>query len=576
MNLNKIPAHLDRTLVPSRFLPSVLTLLLTVGLSSAICPFSFAQEDADPPEVVAGERLFLETRFAQFYFARAQGNANYQLPAGDGVMNTTVTTGAPFTGPFAGQSMNCRACHLVDEHNATGGNRTYSDFARRSPVPAREDGQTTAPRNSPPLVTAARPSNGHVVLHHDGEFSTGVDLVKATFTGRNFGWLPQERAVAVHHLANVIRNDDGAGALAAEFGNLPYAVLLKGTSPAIPAELRVPAKFRINVASASDEQILTAVARIVDAYDRSLQFAQDAKGQFETSPFDVFLAKNQLPRKPAFIPDRRSSRGYVVETDLAYSRRLRASLNALTAPQYVTGADGEFLTHDQAFQFGPAELAGLKIFLAEPPKLPAPAPAGQVGNCIACHMAPSFSDFSFHNTGAAQEEYDGVHGAGAFARLVIPSLSQRRKGYDAYLPATSRHPSALGVFKDVPALTKPGRTDLGMWNVFANPDMAAPQTRLRQLLFIPFGNNSTAAMLDRAIARFKTPSMRDLAHGAPYLHNGSKDTIESVLQFYRDFAESTRQGGVRNPDENIGKIHLDAADIAPLTSFLRALNEDYN
>jgi len=53
--------------------------------------------------------------------------------------------------------MNCRACHLVDEQSGVsgGGNRTYDDFARRSPIPAREDGLATTPRQSPPLVNAS-------------------------------------------------------------------------------------------------------------------------------------------------------------------------------------------------------------------------------------------------------------------------------------------------------------------------------------------------------------------------------------------------------------------------------------
>lgn len=551
------------------------SILLAVIFCSAWPHRAFA-DDVDPPEVTVGERLFLETRFAQFFFARALSDANYQLPVGDPVMNTTATTGRPFVGPFAGKSMNCRACHLVDEQNATGGNRTYDDFARRSPVPARTDGATTAPRNSPPLVTAARPANGHVLLHHDGEFSTGFDLVKATFTGRNFGWLPQERVLAVYNLANVIRNDDGKGSLAADYSNLPYSVLLKGAAANIPAELRLPAKFRLNVASATDEQILNAVARLVDAYDQSLQFAKDQRAQFNTSPFDLFLAKNHLPQKPAYLRVRFRPGHFILESDLVYSRRLRALIEGLSAPQYVTSAEGAFETHRQTFQFGPTELGGLKIFLAEPPLPPTPAPASKLGNCLACHMAPSFSDFSFHNTGATQEEYDGVHGAGAFSALAIPDPAQRLKAYDSYLPATTRHPFALGLFKDVPSVGKPGHTDLGMWNVLGNPDMPAPQIRLRQLLFIPLGNNSGAALLSRAIARFKTPSLRDLGHGAPFLHNGSKDTLEDVLQFYRGFADLTRQGKVRNPDANIGKIHLGTADIAPLAAFLRSLNEDYN
>lgn len=50
------------------------------------------------------------------------------------------------------------------------------------------------------------------------------DLVEGTMTGRNFGWLPDEHATALAHIADVIRNDDGRDALAAEFGAFPYRV----------------------------------------------------------------------------------------------------------------------------------------------------------------------------------------------------------------------------------------------------------------------------------------------------------------------------------------------------------------
>ena len=62
-----------------------------------------AAQAADPPEVAIGERLFLETRFAQFFFTNSGGNVNTNLPVGDPALAATVTTGAPLAGPFAGQ-----------------------------------------------------------------------------------------------------------------------------------------------------------------------------------------------------------------------------------------------------------------------------------------------------------------------------------------------------------------------------------------------------------------------------------------------------------------------------------------
>lgn len=92
----------------SPFRLALAGLLLAAGIQA---------QEFDPPEVTIGElRLFLETRFAQFFFTNG-GNVNTNLPAGDPALDFSVTTGLPLTGPFSGQSMNCRACHLVDEQS---------------------------------------------------------------------------------------------------------------------------------------------------------------------------------------------------------------------------------------------------------------------------------------------------------------------------------------------------------------------------------------------------------------------------------------------------------------------------
>ena len=209
-----------------------------------------AEEEGDPPEITNGERLFLETRFAQFFkvFWDGGGDVNEPLPEGDHMLDKVVNwklTPEEFAeGPFAGQSMNCRSCHFVDELGVEEplpgyGMRTYSDFARRSPVPVREDGHTTSVRNAPPLVNASLPRDVFF-LHFDAEFPTLVDLVKGTLTGRNFGYLPAEQGDAIAHIARIIREDDGSGDLAQEFGGLSYSVLFAGTDPAIPEEFLPP------------------------------------------------------------------------------------------------------------------------------------------------------------------------------------------------------------------------------------------------------------------------------------------------------------------------------------------------
>jgi cytochrome c peroxidase len=278
--------------------------------------------------------------------------------------------------------------------------------------------------------------------------------------------------------------------------------------------------------------------------------------------------KNDLPRAPA-----------ADESPLDYGRRLRSLLDALSAPQFVTPNDGAFTTHEQAFSFGPEELQGLKIFLREPTTSPLPPEVvarGTIGNCVACHTPPHFTDFSFHNTGATQEEYDAIHGRGAFAALAIPDLPTRHADPNAYLPATPQHPEARGPFRAIPAADKPGWTDLGLWNIYANRDFPRPQWRIERLLCETAQPCRPGALLPKAIARFKTPGLRDLGHSAPYFHSGRQHTLEDVGRFYQGMADLARDGRVRNGAPELGGIALAAEDIAPLSAFLRALNEDYN
>lgn len=539
-----------------------------------------ARPASDPPEVTNGERLFLETRFAQFFkaYLEAGGTVNTPLPAGDPVMNLATTTEGGLPGPFAGLSMNCRACHLVDEHVGTpgGGMRTYGDFARRSPIPDRGDGKTTAPRNSPPLVNASLPRSVGTLFHFDGEFSTMAGLTAATFTSRNFGWLPGERSHAVAHVARIVREDNGTGALAQEFGSLPLTVMLTGSSPAIPKEFRIPPAFRIDVTRATDQEIFDGVVRLVSAYVEQLVFSQDDTGAFNLSPYDVFLARNGFPRKP----DQN-------ESDLDYSRRLRSLITARERAgtlQFVLGnpntSDGKFQFHDQEFRFGPDELLGLKLFLAEPASA-SPSPddvtRGGVGNCLACHAAPTFTDFKVHNTGTAQTEYDTIHGQDRFASLLIPDLDERNAHPEQYLPASHEHPNYQEPFRSIPSATDPKLTDLGVWNVFANPDMPATQTAIRALLCenhpapCPMDSN----LLPASIATFKTPGLRDLGHSAPYMHNGQFDRLEDIVNLYRDTSGLQREGRLRNGARELAGIRLIGQDVAPLAAFLKALNEDY-
>jgi len=570
-----------------------ITLLLVgcgSGTSSAPPP-SVAATGTPGAQADVGERLFVETRFSQFFKTHLPPgrNVNAPLPAGDPVVAKVLLPGSTPPGvasPFAGMSMNCRSCHFVDEFVGVpgGGMRTYTDFAVRSPIPSRPDGKLTAPRNSPPLVNASLNRPGGTLFHFDGEFSTLEDLIVGTFTGRNFGWLPGQKAEAIRHIARVMREDDGTGAIAQQFDGLSYSALFTGANPNIPDELRLPPEFRVNIQSASDQEIFDAVVKVVAAYVNGLRFSQtDDAGNLIRSPFDVFLSRNGLPQQP--------NGG---ETPLDYSRHLLTLVNGLANPQFVTrnpnnpNLNGNFQFHGpQPFVFGAQELAGLKIFLTEPAIPPTASPAevvaGKVGNCLACHAAPNFTDFKLHNTGIAQKEYDDIHApTNTFAGLFIPDLATRNVddvSYNLYLPATENpaHRNALEPFRAIPIAGSPNLTDLGVWNIFQNPDMPNPQAKIKAILCddqVPCPL-SDATLLDMAIARFKTPGLRDLGHSAPYMHNGQFVTLDNTVGFYLGSSSAARAGTLRNGANALRGVALIQADIAPLAAFLKSLNEDY-
>jgi hypothetical protein len=591
------------------------------------------QISADPPEVAIGERLFMDTRFSQFFAANYDGNVNHPLKQGDAVLDSVSVNGQQVTGPFKTRSINCRSCHFVSEflYLANDRTRTYADFVQRSPVPGREDGRKTTPRNSMSMVDSFIARDGSTLLHSDGEFASVTSLVKSTMTGRNFGWLPSERDKAIAHIAKVIREDDGTDAISRRYGG-SYTKVLVGTDSSIPSLLRLPKEYTFDVTAASDQQILDAVAKLLGAYLESLQFARDRDDVHDGSPYDLFLKLNNLPRQP--------NSG---ESDAQYTDRLRKAVEALASPKFVD-EDRQmtwFQYRKQKFSFGPAELQGLKIFLSTQDSVQSAgkkklngtsilllpgtivllgfaarkskyrdgalmvtviavvcsmvvlggwtspnkgtrqasaksrALAPGVANCTTCHTPPDFTDRKFHNNGASQEEYDSVHGSGNFARLGIPSLNQRNTDPDHYLPATPQHPKAAETFRSPASEENPQSADLGMWNIFANPDFPEPQPHLRKLLC---GANKCdpGQVLPRTIALFRTLPLRDLEDSNPFMHTGRFNSIEDVLRYYVRMSQLSRDGLIRNGAPELKGITITEADIEPLAAFLRSLNEDYD
>lgn len=145
------------------------------------------------------------------------------------------------------------------------------------------------------------------------------------------------------------------------------------------------------------------------------------------------------------------------------------------------------------------------------------------GNCLSCHGGTRLTDDEFHDTGVA--------------------------------PLHETLPADAGRYAGIAALQK-------------NPFRAAGE----------FSDDRTGAIAKRAqhikqtpqnYGRFKTPSLRNVALTAPYMHQGQLPTLEAVVRFY-----STREGA-RPPghheEQILQPLHLTDREIADLVAFLHSL-----
>jgi cytochrome c peroxidase len=147
----------------------------------------------------------------------------------------------------------------------------------------------------------------------------------------------------------------------------------------------------------------------------------------------------------------------------------------------------------------------------------------QKKGCASCHRLNEsnalFTDSQFHNTGTGFRRY---------GRALRPPKVQLAPG--------------VYVVPTVDAETETF-TDEGRFEVTGNP-------------------------ADRW--RYRTPSLRNVALTAPYMHDGSLATLESVVKFYADGG-----GGDPMQDPRTSHLRLSQQEQSALVAFLRTLTSDH-
>lgn len=490
---------------------------------------------------ILGERIFNDDRFSEFFFKQSKGDVNHTLSKGSLELQQIIVNRTVHDSPFSDQAMSCSSCHMVDQAFDTsfGGMRGYNDFAPITPIPIREDGRWFTVRNTPTLVGIGSKYAQNRISHHDGEFFDHSSTVLGNFLGRNMGWLDNEKSVARKNIINVITNDDGTSQLAKEFGG-SYQKILLGVDPSITEEFRLSEENRIDVYNSSEDEIINIVVKAVTAYMNGLDFEKTENGDYSDSPYDKFLIANNIANGAKVDPNG------IVDI-VKYSRELISSIKNLKSPKFISSK--YYPTHRKEFKFGADEFEGLKIFLN----------ISKRGMCINCHLAPLFTDQIFHNIGTTQIEYDNIHGKGTFANLEFPNLSERKSQY--YLKR--------------PSLDNPKKVDLGVWNFFGRNDKKQLTNYIKDTYCGNIQNCNESFLLPHMTARFKTPTLRNLNHSAPYLHNGSHENLDGVIEDYINASKLIKNGELVNGAPQLRRMNITSNDTKFLRAFLNSLNSVY-
>ena len=163
--------------------------------------------------------------------------------------------------------------------------------------------------------------------------------------------------------------------------------------------------------------------------------------------------------------------------------------------------------------FSKDEVLGLRLFVGK-------------ANCISCHNGPLFTNFEFHNTG---------------------------------VPPRNKEKVDLGRFQGVQKLMVDEFTCLSVHS-------GLNRQSCLEMQFL----KTTGAEL---VGAFKTPSLRNIAMTAPYMHSGQFDTLEAVLDHYNKPKPPfyDRKQHPNRPHFDIMPLDLSEEEKNQIIHFLRTL-----
>jgi cytochrome c peroxidase len=173
-------------------------------------------------------------------------------------------------------------------------------------------------------------------------------------------------------------------------------------------------------------------------------------------------------------------------------------------------------------------------------------------SCVDCHNGLLFTDMQFHNIGVAQLGPN------------VPALADcpaGNAGCDC-TSDTSTNCLPWGRFTGLAKLTAGKKTQRnGLW-----ADPLDPQNpNVKDMSHVDVDNAPQTQDMKGA---WRTPSLRNVAETAPYMHDGRYATLEDVIDHYNRGPDPDAVG---TPDVRIRALGLTDGEKADLAAFLRTL-----
>ena len=233
----------------------------------------------------------------------------------------------------------CSVCHGLGESVAGKAERFYADHTPTSLTAGRE----TTDRNAQTLAGVFRAD----VFGWDGAWDSMEDMILEKLIGKQYGWKPGARAEAIDNAAYVLL-DEGHNAIS----GVPYIEQFQEV-------------YGLDLESLEREEVAAAAARALADYTRTIDFSM-------TSRWDAFTEQNRFRKQPNADEDL-----------LNYAASIESRIFNQEGRNLIRRPEGFTETAYEGFK------TFFRVFDVE-----------SVGNCVRCHVPPTFSDYSLHGTGS--------------------------------------------------------------------------------------------------------------------------------------------------------------------------------